>query len=110
MGSLPLSHQGSPSYPIPVPVLDVQLCPTLCDPMDHISPGSSTNGILQARILEWVGEDSLLRGIFLIPGIKPGSLALQADSLPSEPPGYKSALNWPPVSERCGKAEDAPFP
>ena len=110
MGSLPLSHQGSPSYPIPVPVLDVQLCPTLCDPMDHISPGSSTNGILQARILEWVGEDSLLRGIFLIPGIKPGSLALQADSLPSEPPGYKSALNWPPVSERYGKAEDAPFP
>ena len=26
-----------------------QLCPTLCDPMDH-----TVHGILQARILEWV--------------------------------------------------------
>ena len=26
-----------------------QLCPTLCDPMDH-----TVLGILQARILEWV--------------------------------------------------------
>ena len=27
---------------------------SLCDPMDHIQPGSSIHGILQARILEWV--------------------------------------------------------
>ena len=26
----------------------------LCDPMDYSPPGSSVNGILQARILEWV--------------------------------------------------------
>ena len=32
----------------------LQLCPTLCDPMDHGPPGSSAHGILQARILEWV--------------------------------------------------------
>ena len=31
-----------------------QLCPTLCDPMDCSLPGSSIQGILQARILEWV--------------------------------------------------------
>ena len=31
-----------------------QLCPTLCDPMDCSLPGSSTHGIFQARILEWV--------------------------------------------------------
>ena len=31
-----------------------QSCPTLCDPMDWGLPGSSTHGILQARILEWV--------------------------------------------------------
>ena len=31
-----------------------QLCPTLCDPMDCISAGSSVHGILQARILEWI--------------------------------------------------------
>ena len=31
-----------------------QSCPTLCDPIDYIPPGSSIHGILQARILEWV--------------------------------------------------------
>ena len=30
------------------------MCLTLCDPMDCSLPGSSVNGILQARILEWV--------------------------------------------------------
>ena len=35
-------------------VLVTQLCPTLCDPMDCSSSGSSVHGILQARILEWV--------------------------------------------------------
>ena len=37
-----------------VVVLVVQLCPTLCDPMDFSPPGSSVHGILQARILESV--------------------------------------------------------
>ena len=32
----------------------LQLCLTLCDPMDGSPPGSSVPGILQARILEWV--------------------------------------------------------
>ena len=32
----------------------VQLCLTLCDPVDGSPPGSSVPGILQARILEWV--------------------------------------------------------
>ena len=32
----------------------LQLCPTLCDPIDGSSLGSSVPGILQARILEWV--------------------------------------------------------
>ena len=35
-------------------LLDVQLCPTLCDPMDCSPPASSVHGILTARILEWV--------------------------------------------------------
>ena len=37
-----------------VKVLVVQLCLTLCNPMDYSPPGSSIHGILQARILEWV--------------------------------------------------------
>ena len=58
---------------------------TLFDPMDCSQPGSSVHGILQAIILEWVANpfsrdlpDS---------GIKPGSPALQADSLSAELPG-----------------------
>ena len=32
----------------------LQLCPTLCDPIDGSPPGSTVPGILQARTLEWV--------------------------------------------------------
>ena len=32
----------------------IQLCPTLCGPMDCSPPGSSVHRIFQARILEWV--------------------------------------------------------
>ena len=31
----------------------LQLCPTLCDPIDSSPPGSPVPGILQARTLEW---------------------------------------------------------
>ena len=31
----------------------LQLCLTLCDPIDSSSPGSAVPGILQARTLEW---------------------------------------------------------
>ena len=36
-------------------------CPTLCNPIDCSPPGSSTHGIFQARILEWVAT-SFSRG------------------------------------------------
>ena len=62
-----------------------QLCPTLCDPMDSSPPVSSVHGILQVRMLEWPfpspGDDS-------DPGIEPWSLALQVNSLSSEPPTW----------------------
>ena len=32
----------------------LQLCLTLCDPIDDSPPGSPVPGILQARTLEWV--------------------------------------------------------
>ena len=32
----------------------LQSCLTLCDPIDHSTPGSPVPGILQARTLEWV--------------------------------------------------------
>ena len=32
----------------------LQLCPTLCDPIDGSPPGSPVPGIIQTRTLEWV--------------------------------------------------------
>ena len=60
--------------------------------MDCSLSSFSIHGILQARILEWV-TISFSRGSFPSigdlpdPGIKPGSPALEADALTSEPPG-----------------------
>ena len=62
-----------------------QSCLTLCDPVDCSPPGSSVHGILQVRIPEWVAV-SFSRDL-PNPGIEPGSPALQADALSSEPPG-----------------------
>ena len=42
-----------------------QACPTLCNPMDCSPPGSSTYGIFQARVLEWVAI-SFSRGSSLL--------------------------------------------
>ena len=36
----------------------LQLYLILCDPVDHSPPGSSVQGILQARILEWAAMAS----------------------------------------------------
>ena len=36
----------------------LQLCPTLCDPIDGSPPGSSVHEIFQARMLEWVAISS----------------------------------------------------
>ena len=62
-------------------VNSLQLCPTLCNPMDYSPPGSSVHGILQARILLSCSP----AGDLPDPGIEPTSPvapALQVDSLP----------------------------
>ena len=69
-----------------------QLCPTLCDPMDCSPPGSSVHGIIQARILDWVAIPT--PGDLPNPGIEPRSPSLQADSLPSEPPGKPGQMPY----------------
>ena len=80
-----LSYQGSPKicgwYCSNQFSSVAQLCPTLCNPMDY-----TVHGILQAKILEWV--DFLFSpGDLPNPGIELRSPALQAGSLPVEPPG-----------------------
>ena len=90
----------------------MQSCATLCDPMNCSLPGFSVHKILQARILEWVAfptPDDLPD-----PGTEPGSPALQADSLPSEPPGstqlcgryaLSQVMEW--YSKLCAAARGA---
>ena len=41
----------------------LQLCPTLCDPMDYSPPSSSVHRIPHARILQWAAMPSS-RGSF----------------------------------------------
>ena len=67
---------------VKVKMLVVQSCLTLCNPIDRNPPGSSVHEVLQARILEWIPLPSPVDLPDL--GIKPGSPALQADSLLSE--------------------------
>ena len=66
-------------------MLVTQSFPTLCDPMDYSPPGSSVYEILRQEYQSGFPFPS--PGDLPDPGIEPGSPALQADSLPSEPPG-----------------------
>ena len=63
-------------------VVVIQSCPTLCDPMDCSSPGSSVR--IFARQGYWSGLPFPSPGDLPDPGIEPGSPALKADSLPTE--------------------------
>jgi len=74
------------SQPHPFRVLVAQLCSTLCDPIDC----SCISGVSQARILEWV-TIPFSRGSSWSPD-QTQAPALQADSLPSEPPGKPSSI------------------
>ena len=72
-----------------------QSCPTLCNHIDY-----TVHGILQVRILEWVAPSP---GDLPNPGIEPRSPALQAVSLPVEPPGKPKNAgfnSWYPFSSR----------
>ena len=67
----------------------LQSCTTLCDSMDCSPPGYSVQGILQARILEWVAI-SFSRGSSQPRDGTQVSLHLlhwQTGSLPLAPPG-----------------------
>ena len=61
-----------------------QSCPTLCDPMGCSPSGSSVHEILRQQY--WSGLSFPSPGDLPNPRVKPRSPALNADSLPSEPP------------------------
>ena len=62
-----------------------QSCPTLCDPMDCSLSGSSSMGFSRRKC--WSGLPFPSPGDLPDPEIEPESPALQADALPSKPPG-----------------------
>ena len=68
-------------------VLVSQSCPTLCNPMDQPTRPQAPLSMGFSRQEYWSGLPFTSPGDLSNPGIEPGSLALQADSLPSEPPG-----------------------
>ena len=67
-----------------------QLCPTLCDPMDCTCQAPLSMGF--SRQDYWSGLPFPSPGDLPNPGIEPGSPALQADSLPSEPQGEHATV------------------
>ena len=77
-------------HPENLKVLVAQLSVTLCNPMDCSLRGSFVHGILQARTVGWV-VIPFSRGSSQ-PRDQTRSPALQADSLPSEPPGKPQRL------------------
>ena len=103
-------------------VLVAQSCLTFCDPMDcivHQAPLS----LGFSRQEYWSGLLFPFPGDLPEPGIEPGSSALRADSLQSEPPGIdqiqaqnqakhddwpedtgRNAHKWFKLSQECGKS------
>ena len=80
-----------------VKVLVTRSCPTLCDPMD-CSQAPLSMGFSRQEI--WSGQPFPSLGDLADPGIKPVSPALQANSLPSEPPG-KPSVRRPSSKKFC---------
>ena len=73
----------------PVHAKLLQLCPTLCDPLDCSPPCSSVHGDSPDKNIG-VGCHAVLQGIFPTQGLNPRLLCLQhwqSGSLPLMPPG-----------------------
>ena len=81
---------GNTEVSFVLPSESISRSATLFDPMDCSPPGSSVHGV--SRQEYWSGLRFPSPGDLPNPGIKPGSPALKADPLPSEPPGKPSIL------------------
>ena len=99
-------------------MLVAQSCLTLCDPMDSPSGLSPHQAALSMEFVRQEYSSGLpfpSPGDLPDPGIKPGSPALQADPLPSEPPGKPFTttsmvvIKWQSVTS-VGKYIEKPAP
>ena len=93
----------STSVYVCVCVLFAQSCPIFCDPMDCNLWASLSMKF--SRQEYWSGLPFPAPGDLPNPGIEPRSLSLQADPLPSEPPGKLQGVQggeqrWGPLCSR----------
>ena len=79
----------------------LQLCPTLCDPMDCSLPGSSVHGVSQARTVEWV-VISFSRGPSWPRGGTEVS-CLPGGFFTTEPPGNRVSISFNSPSMLWGR-------
>ena len=77
-----------------VKVLVTHLCPTLCDPTPWTVAQQAPLSVEFSRQEYRSGLPFLSPGDLPDPEIEPGSVALQADSLPSEPPGKSEEKSY----------------
>ena len=75
--------------------------PTLWYRMNCSPPGSSVHGILQARILEWVGSHSLPQGIFPNEESKPDLLHCRWDLYHLSHQGSPQTSGYPLLTSCC---------
>ena len=85
---------------VPGGALVAKLCPTLVTPWTVARQTPLSIGF--SRQEHWSGLPFPSPGDLSDPGIEPGSPALQADSLPTEPPGKIQGphLSYPPLCAR----------
>ena len=74
-------------------------CPTLCNPMDCSSLGSSVHGILQARILEWDAMPSSRESFLLNPHLL--WLLPHRQFFITKPPEKPHSFSKHPVNRVC---------
>ena len=103
-GELPAECQGHPatiSQCVKVNVLVTQLCPTLCNPMDIAHQAPLSMGFFRQEY--WSGLSFPYPGGLPDPRIEPRSPALQADALPSKPPGESFIAKFRLKLKKIGK-------
>ena len=106
---------GMPDHPIlhcflaaATAAKSLQLCPTLCDPIDGSPPVSPIAGILQARTLEWLAIPfsvtvslSFLK-LMSIESMMPSSFVAHFSSLQSFPASGSFPISW--LFASCGQS------
>ena len=109
-----LSHQGSSLFTAAflaaaAAAKSLQLCPTLCDPIDGSPPGSPIPGILQARTLEWVAISFSNAWKWKVKVKSLSRVWLLSDPMDCSPPGSSIHGIFQPTVLEWGAIAFSPF-